>query len=89
MCVYTKSVIRYKECLLPDDEDHVERTNMRLPYPIPGMDEDTRKQIDCNEKRDQKTNLCASAVEWRAFKVSGSSFADGRCPFCEEEGRYK
>jgi hypothetical protein len=62
---------------------------MRLPYPIPGMDEDTRNRIDCNKERDPKTNLCASAIEWQAFKVSGSSFAEGLCPFCEEEGKYK
>ena len=43
MCVYSKSIVYYKECLLPDDEDHVERMNMRLLYPIPGMDEDTKK----------------------------------------------
>ena len=62
---------------------------MRLLYPIPGMDEDTKKRINCDEERLSTTGLCASAIEWRAFRVSGSSWAEGRCPFCEEEGRYQ
>ena len=89
MCVYSKSIVRYKECLLPDDGDHIERMNMRLPRPIPGMDEDTKKQINCDEERLPTTGLCASAIEWQAFRVSGSNWAGGRCPFCEEEGRYQ
>jgi hypothetical protein len=89
MCVYSVSIVRYKECLLPEDEDHVERKKMRLSYPIPGMDEDTRKRIHCDEERVPTTDLCASAIEWQAFRVSGSSWVDSRCPFCEEKGMYE
>jgi len=61
---------------------------MKLPFPVPGMDEETKAKVICDKKKDPKTGLCASAIEWTAFQ-SGSSFAKGRCPFCEEEGKYK
>jgi hypothetical protein len=44
ICVYSKSVLRYKECLLPENENHIERKSIRLPFPLPEIDEETKKR---------------------------------------------
>jgi len=51
--------------------------------------QDTKNRVVCDEEKLPAMGLCASAIEWQAFSVSGVSWADGRCPFCEEEGKYQ
>jgi hypothetical protein len=78
MCVYHAINYIYDECT----EDHIKRCIIMVPWTLPDMDEDTKKQVNCDKEKDPETNLCASAIE----RAPGSKLLvlKGPCVICDE-----
>ena len=89
MCVTITITFKYTRCTLLSEGRHLYYNKRVITTTQPSMDQNIVEKLVCSNPKLVYTGhdyVCNDTTEWTG--ASGSTSIQGRCPQCEEEGRY-